>query len=339
MTTAEEGMEYVDVNTRWKDEALHFTPWLADNLDMLSAALGVKLELVQTEAPVGPFFCDILAREVDSGVNVAIENQLYWTDHSHLSLLTYAAGLDARIAVWVAPEFRYEHAETLHWLNQWTRDGLKFYGVKVMLLNTGNAPPEPRLLPVVTPDGWNKDITQPRGATMSPRIRQFHDFFRPLIAALFGAGFAADRAIQRFSSTDRHVPSRLNSGIWYAVSLEGNNDAWVTLHIQTDDKDLTKRVFDQLMRDKANIEASIATDSDQEWRWHRHNAFTFSSINIRRNGSIDDPPEKLEETRTWMLDLLPRLKEVFDPRVEHILKELQGKELMRDAPLRDVHPG
>ena len=326
MTTAEEGMEYVDVNTRWKDEALDFTPWLADNLDMLSAALGVgvKLELVQMEAPVGPFFCDILAREVDSGVNVAIENQLYWTDHSHLSLLTYAAGLDARIAVWVAPDFRYEHAETLHWLNQWTRDGLKFYGVKVMLLNTGNAPPEARLLPVVTPDGWNKDITQPQGATMNPRGRQFHVFFQPLIVKLLGAGFA-DQAILNFSSAARLIPSGLNPGIGYAASLEGNNDAWVTLQIRTEDKDLTKRVFDELMRDKGAIEASIATDSDQEWHWHRHNAFTFSSINIRRNGSIDDPPETLGETRTWMFDLLPRLKEVFDPRVEHILKELQGK--------------
>ena len=32
-------------------------------------------------------------------------------------LLTYAAGLDARIAVWVAPEFLYEHAEALHRLS------------------------------------------------------------------------------------------------------------------------------------------------------------------------------------------------------------------------------
>ena len=43
----------------------------------LSCALGVKrLELVHREASVGPFSCDILARAVDSGVTVAIENQL-----------------------------------------------------------------------------------------------------------------------------------------------------------------------------------------------------------------------------------------------------------------------
>ena len=119
MTTPDEGMEYVDVHERWRYEDRHFTPWLADNLHMLGGALGMNLKLVQTEKPVGPFFCDILAKERGSGVQVAIENQLEWTDHSHLGqLLTYAAGLDARIAVWVAPDFQYEHAKALHRLNK-----------------------------------------------------------------------------------------------------------------------------------------------------------------------------------------------------------------------------
>ena len=325
MTTPEEGMEYVDVHRKWPHEALDFTPWLAANLAMLSEVLGVKLELVRMEAPVGPFFCDILAREVGSGEKVAIENQLEWSDHRHLGqLLTYAAGLDAPIAVWVAPDFQYEHAEALHRLNKWTRDGLRFYGVKVMVLNTGNAL-EPRLYPVVTPEDWNKDITLPQGA-VDPSKQQFHAFFQPLVAELCGTGFA-DKAIRRFGSTDRLFPSRINPGIGYVASLEGNNDAWVTLHIQTNDKGLTKRVFDELMRDKGAIEQSIAADPGEEWHWYRKNAHAFSNINIRRNGSIDDPPEKLEETRAWMRDLLPRLKEVFDPRVEKILKELQAKSL------------
>ena len=118
MTTPDEGMEYVDVHERWRYEDRHFTPWLADNLHMLGGALGMNLKLVQTEKPVGPFACDILAKELGSGERVAIENQLELTDHSHLGqLLTYAAGLNAGIAVWVAPDFQYEHAEALHRLN------------------------------------------------------------------------------------------------------------------------------------------------------------------------------------------------------------------------------
>ena len=44
--------------------------WLADNLHLLGGALGLKLELIQTEAPVGgpPYYCDILARETNKGV-------------------------------------------------------------------------------------------------------------------------------------------------------------------------------------------------------------------------------------------------------------------------------
>ena len=78
MAAPEEEIE-LDVRTKWQHEAHDFTPWLAGNLDLLSEELGMKLELVQQEAPVGPFYLDILAREAASGV-IAIENQLEETD-------------------------------------------------------------------------------------------------------------------------------------------------------------------------------------------------------------------------------------------------------------------
>ena len=324
MTTPEDGAEYIDVRKKWPHEALNFTPWLARNLDLLSEATGLNLELVQEEALVGAFSCDILARETDSGINVAIENQLEWTDHSHLTqLLTYAAGLDARIAIWVAPEFRYEHAAALHWLNKWTHDGLSFYGVKVELVKTGDSPEgEPRIRTVVSPEDWNKELTQLEGATMSPLSQKFQEFFRPLIIELHKTGFAS-QPIQMFESNDRAFPSSLNPGIWYIVSLERNNDAWITLHIRTGDKDRTKQIFDELERDKDEIEASITLAPGQEWYWNRHPSYSFSSVNVGgKDASIDDPPEKLEETRAWMLDMLPKLKEVFEPRLERILEDL-----------------
>ena len=92
----------------------------------------MKLELLKSEAPVGPYYLDILAKEVDRGVEAAIENQYGTTDMAHLGqLLIYAAGYDARIAIWVAPEFGYEHAQALHRLNEWTRDGIDFYASRL----------------------------------------------------------------------------------------------------------------------------------------------------------------------------------------------------------------
>ena len=319
MTTPEEGMEYVDVHSMWKDEALDFTPWLAAHLHMLRDSLRMELKLVQTEKAVGPFSCDILAKEVDSGARAAIENQLESTDHSHLGqLLTYAAGLDARIAVWVAPAFFYEHAEALDRLNTWMGEDRRFYGVKVAVLKTGDSL-EPRFYPVVTPDGWNDKLSLPQGA-VDPRKQQFHDFFQPLIDTLCGPCFV-DRPIQRFGNSDRQFPSRLDAAIGYRASLERNDDAWVTLHIESEDKELTKRVFGDLMKDKGTIEARIP---DQEWDWRRKNGSTFSSISLRRDGSIDDPPDKLEKTRAWMLEMLPRLKGIFDQRAADMLKELRA---------------
>ena len=322
MTTPEDGTEHVDVRSKWRDEARNFTPWLAENLDLLSKAIGLNLELVQEEAATGPFSCDILARDTDSGVNVAIENQLEWSDHSHFGqMLTYTAGHNAEVGVWVAPYFRYEHAATLHWLNKSTREGLSFYGVMVELVQSGDSEPEPRLRTVVSPEGWNQDITQPQGAYASPRNQQFQAFFQPLIDHLVWTGFA-DRSTQHFGPGGRFFPSRLSeASTGYAVSLDGENDAWVTLHIRTEDIELTNRIFDELIKDKEGIESSI-TPLSQEWYWNRYDNYYFSSINVRRDGSIDDPPEKLEETRAWMLDMLPKFKEIFEPRLPKILRKL-----------------
>ncbi len=318
MAEQEQDIEQVDVRTRWLHEALDFTPWLAENLHLLSAELGMKLELVQMEYPIGPFSLDILAREVDEDVKVAIENQLEWTDHSHLGqTLTYAAGCDARIAIWVAPEFTYEHAEALHRLNQWTKDGIRFYGLKVEVVKkSGDSPPEPRLRKVVYPGGWNRQITLQSGEMPADK-RKYYDFFQPLTAELSRRDFA-NRSTQHFDHTGRFFPSQFDKDIGYAVSF-WHNSAWVSLFVRTwDSVERNNRIFDELHKAKTEIEKSIAA----ELEWDRFEPYTFFTISVRRDGSIDDPTEKLEETRAWMFDLLPKFKEVFDDRVAEVLSQL-----------------
>ena len=78
-------------------------------------------------------------------------------------------------------------------------------------------------------------------------------------------------------------------------------------------------IFDTLHIYREQIESSLAVDPAPEWHWRRHDSHAFSSINIRRDGSINDLPEKHDETRRWMLDLLPKLKDVFEPLVAAIL--------------------
>ena len=74
MTAAEEGTENMEVRTKWPNEALDFTPWLAQNLNLLGEELGIRLELVQQEKAVGPMSLDILARDTDTKELVARTN-------------------------------------------------------------------------------------------------------------------------------------------------------------------------------------------------------------------------------------------------------------------------
>ena len=64
-------VETVNVRERWPYED-DLTRELAENLDLLGDALGMKLQSVQMEKQVGPFYLDILAQRADTGVKVAI---------------------------------------------------------------------------------------------------------------------------------------------------------------------------------------------------------------------------------------------------------------------------
>ena len=76
-----------DLRATWPNEAQHFTPWLADNIAELGEALGIDLELQQTEAAVGGYSLDVLATDLNQNRQVIIENQLETTNHDHLGKL------------------------------------------------------------------------------------------------------------------------------------------------------------------------------------------------------------------------------------------------------------
>src|ERR1700758_1105226 len=79
-------LESVDLRQIWLDEARDFTPWLAqaENLQLLSNAVGLELEFEGMEMPVGPYKVDIVANETLTECRAVIENQLERTDHDHL---------------------------------------------------------------------------------------------------------------------------------------------------------------------------------------------------------------------------------------------------------------
>ena len=171
VASSEQRSQSVDVREMWPSEPYDFTPWLARNLDLLGSELGLDLEPVACEHPVGPYFLDILAKEAGTGKLVAIENQLEWSDFGHLAqLFVYATGCKAKTAIWVATGFRHELARVLHRLNKWTVDGVRFYAVEVEVVRVAeNSELQPRLRKVVYPGGWDKSATLPPPAATASR--------------------------------------------------------------------------------------------------------------------------------------------------------------------------
>ena len=68
----------------WTHEAHNFTPWVLQNVDVLSDLLGMDLVLEVAEHPVGGFSLDLLGRDLSDDSVVIVENQLEQSDHMHL---------------------------------------------------------------------------------------------------------------------------------------------------------------------------------------------------------------------------------------------------------------
>ncbi|MGM0573376.1 MAG: hypothetical protein ACQESL_06400 [Bacteroidota bacterium] len=51
-------IQIVSPRELWRDEARDFTPWLAENAQKLSEAIGIPIEIDSTEKEVGDFYLD-----------------------------------------------------------------------------------------------------------------------------------------------------------------------------------------------------------------------------------------------------------------------------------------
>jgi hypothetical protein len=146
-----------DLRDAWAHEAHGFTPWLYENLDQLSEALGIPLEAAGAEVPVESFSADILAHNPLDDSRVLIENQLECSDHTHLGqILTYLAGLQARTVVWIAREFREPHLAAIKWLNEHTSEEFSFFAVQLRVVRIANSPLAPIFDVVERPNNWER---------------------------------------------------------------------------------------------------------------------------------------------------------------------------------------
>ena len=160
MTIPELGnLEEVDLRQAWPHEARSFTPWLAENIEMLSSVIGIPLELEGQEVAVEQFSADILARNPRDDSRVLIENQLEQSDHGHIGqIMTYLAGLDVNTVIWIAAGFREPHLSAIRWLNDHTIEPFAFFAIKLSIVRIADSPMAPVFEVVVKPNTWERQL-------------------------------------------------------------------------------------------------------------------------------------------------------------------------------------
>ena len=76
-------LQRVPIREVWRNEALDFTTWLRDNIDMLNEVIGFELTSAENEKSAGSFNVDIAAEDAN-GNTVIVENQYGKSNHDHL---------------------------------------------------------------------------------------------------------------------------------------------------------------------------------------------------------------------------------------------------------------
>ena len=308
-------LKRVLLRERFLNEPKVFTPWLAENIDRLSDALDLDLEVIDTEYRVGNLELDLLAKAKDdnSSKTVIIENQLGGADHRHLGqLLAYAAGLDAKIIIWIADEFRDEYRQVLEWLNEQTPIEIGFFAVIVELLQIEESPVALEFRPVIAPNQWKKSV-KPTGET--ERQKRYRNFYQKLIDEI--------RETREFGNPQTALPetwhyfwSRHN-GVTYCVRFRGGTQATVYIRIYQGNNENRLALFDALEQDKAAIEEAFGSS----FEWLRSPEKQESQIIFAREGDVNwENTDALNEIHKWCIDNLLKLKQVFEPKIKEAVR-------------------
>ena len=202
-------LESDDLRLAWKHEAQNFTPWLAENLDRLSAALGIRLEHEGSEVQIGPYRADIVARDLRNNSLVIIENQLDDADLQHLGqVIAYLAGLKATAVIWIAREFNEAHRSAIRWLNDHTLDPFAFFAVRVQVVRIGDSPLAPVFDVLECPNEWDRSVHDIAQRGLSTRGQFRREFWTHVATRHPGDGrvdYASSNVYHKVEGTDLRI--------------------------------------------------------------------------------------------------------------------------------------
>lgn len=295
----------LDVRELWKHEQYDFSKWLAkpENIEYLNEILGLTLTEINREVYVGPYRCDIVAKDETSGITAIIENQLEGTNHEHLGkIITYASGLGAKVMVWIVREAKEEHRAAIEWLNNNTNNDINFFLLEIHAYKIGDSDPAPKFEVVEKPNDFvkrsnSKGNDREMDKSESERLAFWEHFNQVVINR--GKPFNVRKA-----TTDH----------WYDVAL-GTSDAHISINLVNKDGNIVvevyidnnKQLFDKLMNNKESIEGALG----KQLIWDRLDNKKACRIKYNISGLNFDDHSNYDSLMNQVIDFAVSMRNVF----------------------------
>lgn len=303
-------LQRVPLRDVWKHEALDFTKWLRDNIDVLNDVIDLTLSGAESEQPTTEFKVDIVA-EYGAGNVAVIENQLEKSDHDHLGkLITYLTALDAQAGIWIVEEPRPEHVRAVAWLNE--SSAAAFYLLKAEAVKIGDSSPAPLLTLIVGPSEASREVGETK-----KELAERHLLRQRFWAGLLEKAKERTRLHANISpTTDNWIAAGVGKsglGLSYVIRM---HDSHVELAIDRgkDSAEENRAIFDALAESREAIESEFG----EPLQWDKVEGRRVCRIKkqIDLGGYLNEP--RWPEIQDAMIDAMVRLESALRPHVERL---------------------
>ena len=294
----------------WKHEALDFTTWLEENIDVVSDIIDIELSNAEREASAGKFSVDLVAED-SRGNLVIIENQLEKSNHDHLGkVITYLTTLEAKIAIWIVADPRPEHIRAISWLNE--SSSASFYLLKIEAVQIADSAPAPLLTLIVGPSEEGRDIGEKK-KELSERYTIRNNWWTQFLN-------------HAKTKTKLHANISPNDYNWIGTSsgIRGLNfnyavrkaDSTIELYIDRgkESDEENKQIYDQLISDKDEIEQIYGGSLD----WDPIEGKRAYKISTKITGGYRDSEEKWGEIHDNKVNTMIKFSDALKPYIKKI---------------------
>ena len=268
--------------------------------------------MLKLKVPIGNYRLDILAYESGTDRKIAIENQYGTTNHTHLGqLMTYMAGINAEVVVWIAENFNNEHLTAINHLNQISNEDIAFFCIKPRLIKVGDSDPALEFLVVAKPDEWEKQVK--RETKLSDRQIEYEKFWTKLISR-FKEIYPNIKPGMWTINRSYMIMCFGGSGLEYTLKFS-HGSFLINLYIKGNAKVHSYEIFDKLKAQREFIENELGV----ELEFDKKEGVKSTRINLYcdANADILNNSEKEKDFFIeWSLKWLPRFKNTIQ-RIIH----------------------